>query len=77
VVAADDDFLRMGKLAQPVYRGLDLAGATIVAQVAGVDKKVTIRDIRPFEGVGIGDANHSEGTGIWRRQSRRTAESQK
>jgi hypothetical protein len=48
VVAADDNLVWVRELVQPVDGGLDLAGATIIAEVTGVDEQVSIGNICPF-----------------------------
>jgi hypothetical protein len=75
VVAADDNLVWVRELVQPVDGGLNLAGAAIIAEVASVDKQVSIGYICPFQSVRIGNADDSNGTGVRGRQSRRAAES--
>jgi hypothetical protein len=48
VVAADDYFVGVRQRLEPVDRGLDLAGATVIAEVACVDEQIAVRDVVPF-----------------------------
>jgi hypothetical protein len=46
---------------------LDLTDGAIVAEIASMDEKVSVWYLGPFEGVRVGDANHSDWLGIgWR-----------
>jgi predicted subunit of tRNA(5-methylaminomethyl-2-thiouridylate) methyltransferase len=53
---------------------LDIARGAVVAEVTSMDEKVTVRYIWPFEGVGVRDADYSDRFSVWRRESRRSAQ---
>lgn len=74
VVPADHHLVRMGQRAQPVDSVLDFPHRTIIGEVAGVDEKISIRNIGPFEGVRVGNADDSDGLGIWWCETRRTSQ---
>ena len=76
MVASDGDFVWVGKASEPVNSGLNIARGAVVAEVAGVDEKVSVRYVWPFEGVGIGDADYSDWLSAWRRESRRSTQTE-
>lgn len=61
VVPTDGHLVRVREPSEPVDGGLDLARTAIVAEIARVDQEITVRDIRPFEGVCVGDADDADG----------------
>lgn len=76
MVPSDDDFVWVGKAPEPVNRGLDIACGTVVAEVSGVDEKVSVRYVWPFEGVSIGNADYSDWLSARRRESRRATQTE-
>ena len=61
MVAADDDFLRMGKGSQPVNCRLDFTDGAIIGEVASMDQKVTVGHFGPFKRMGVRDTDHADG----------------
>jgi hypothetical protein len=76
MVSSDGDFVWVGKASEPVNGGLDIACRTVVAEVARVDEKVSVRYVWPFEGVGIRDADYSDWLSARWRESRRSAQTE-
>ncbi|GFF27535.1 LOW QUALITY PROTEIN: hypothetical protein IFM46972_02093 [Aspergillus udagawae] len=48
VVAADDYFVGVRQRLEPVDCGLDLADASVIAEVACMDEQIAVRDVVPF-----------------------------